>query len=749
MRSLKTTIIKSVILGSFLPHKAYAHQTPLIDSQLRLPMVIALLSLCIAVIAIVRLKLSEKRLQQSEQKIRDSIIASGEVVWDWNLKTNKLERTNDYFFHTDPISKEIPPNKNSIHPGDLDQVKQQLEQHLKGDSDYFEASYRIKDTDGKWRWVLDRGQVTSHDKNKTPLRMTGTVKDISRIKSTQDRLNLLATCIENLTDAVAIYDSNLSLIEVNKRYLATFGGQASEHIGTQFNLPGYKQSYLNKLHQLLNKTGNWKEELKIVHDDKAFFFELSIDAIRCEKQVITHYIAVYSDISERKHAELQLQKMSNRDRLTGLPNRNQFFSNLKKLAVSKSHHALLVFDLDNFKKINDSLGHQAGDILLCRLANRLGKLTRQQDSIYRLGGDEFALVIAGTNDIHTITQTAKEFLVNIEKPFHMSGHELVITSSVGIVLFPEDGNNPEVLLKNADTAMYHAKQHGNRYLFFNDAMNRQAVKRLQIENLIRFGMKEDQFRVFYQPKMDVSTGQLIGMEALVRFITPTKGLISPAQFIPVAEETGQIVEIGRLVFDKACADVKDWLSRGLFNGRCAVNLSAKQFSQPDLARIIDNILKKHELPANFLELEITEGTVMHDPKDAIRIMNELNHIGIHLSLDDFGTGYSSLAYLKQFPLDTLKIDRAFIDDMGNEKGQNMVDSVVTIAHNLGLSVVAEGVENQHQVDVLRALNCEILQGYFYAKPLAKEQFEEFLIAEQKKFNSQAKGTSLTLVANES
>ena len=263
-------------------------------------------------------------------------------------------------------------------------------------------------------------------------------------------------------------------------------------------------------------------------------------------------------------------------------------------------------------------------------------------------------------------------------------------------------------------------------------MNRQAVKRLQIENLIRYGLKEDHFKVFYQPKMDINSGELVGMEALVRFITPNKGLISPAQFIPIAEETGQIVEVGEVVLEKACRDVKDWINRGLFDGRVAVNLSAKQFMQPDLIGSIDKILKREGLASYYLELEITEGTIMEDPKDAIRIMNTLSARGIHLAIDDFGTGYSSLAYLKQFPLNTLKVDKAFIDDMGNEKGKNMVDSIVTIAHNLGLSVVAEGVEYADQVEQLKELNCATVQGYFYSKPLSHEQFEQFLLAHCKK-----------------
>lgn len=747
MRSLIIKIIQSVIWGGCFINVAMAHQTPLLDSHLLLPMLFAVLCLFIAVFSIYRLKRSEKNLQQSEVRFKNSILASGDALWEWHIDSNQLERINDGLFQDIKQGKQTPPNLGNIHPKDQANVKLALNQHLAGETSYFEASYRTKDIYGKWRWVLDRGKVIQTDSDLKPTRMTGTLKDISSIKSTQDRLSLLANCIENLSDAIAIYDNKFTLIEVNKQYLTTFGGNAAHYIGKTFDLPGQNAQSIERLKSVLLKRQHYKKEIKLVNNAKqTAFFDLSIDTIKNAENNVDHYIVVFSDITARKQTELQLQKLSNRDRLTGLPNRNQFFSDLKKLAENKNHHALLVFDLDNFKKINDSLGHQAGDILLCRLANRVNKLARQQDHFYRLGGDEFALVISGTNDIHTITDAAKTFLHHIEKPFHMSGHELVVTSSIGIVLFPEDGSNPEVLLKNADTAMYHAKQHGNRYLFFNDAMNRQAVKRLQIENLIRFGLKEDHFSVFYQPKMNINTGKLVGMEALVRFITPNKGMISPAQFIPIAEETGQIVDIGEIVLDKACQDVKNWLERGLFDGRVAVNLSAKQFMLPDLTAQIDKLLQKHELPSYFLELEITEGTVMDDPQDAIKIMKSLSARGIHLAIDDFGTGYSSLAYLKQFPLNTLKVDKAFVDDMCNDKGKNMVDSIVTIAHNLGLSVVAEGVEEKEQVDQLKRLKCETVQGYFYSKPLSQAQFEDFLIEQQQP--SQQQERKLSLVANQ-
>lgn len=492
-------------------------------------------------------------------------------------------------------------------------------------------------------------------------------------------------------------------------------------------MPGYDKSYINTIKKTVYQRDSLQQEVKLRNSAHVLLpIEISIDEIRNDQNQITNYVVVYSDLTERKKAESQLHNLSNRDRTTNLPNRNLFFTDLQKLGQLNSHHALLVFDLDNFKKINDSLGHQLGDSLLAKLAMRLNKLTRENDVFYRLGGDEFALVMSDTNDIYTITRTAKQFLAAIATPFKMAGHELAITSSVGIVLFPEDGNTPELLLKNADTAMYHAKKKGNSYLFFNDTMNREAVKRLQIENLMRFGLKENHFAVYYQPKMNIHTGKLVGMEALVRFITPKKGIISPGVFIPIAEETGQIIEIGEVVLNKACRDVKEWLDAGLFNGRVAVNLSAKQFSLPDLTTRIDVILQKNALPSYFLELEITEGTVMDDPKDAIAIMCSLSARGIHLAMDDFGTGYSSLAYLKQFPLNTLKVDKAFIDDMKNERGRNMVDSIVTIAHNLDLHVVAEGVEQASQIEILKQLNCETVQGYYYSKPLSKDEFTEFL-----------------------
>ncbi|MBD1581501.1 putative bifunctional diguanylate cyclase/phosphodiesterase [Pseudoalteromonas sp. S16_S37] len=683
-----------------------------------------------------KLKRAQTALQQSEQRLKSTVEGSGDTLWDWNIATGEVVRINDKYMMHKSGKNHFIPNAHRIHPQDLALVDKLLKQHFAEKTAFFEASYRLKDNLDQYHWVLDRGKIIEKDSNLNPIRMTGTVRDISHLKSTEERLNLFAKCVESLTDAIAIYDHHFRLVDLNPSYLVLFGGNRSQYIGKAFSLPGYDERYINQVKTSLKETDHWQEELRLRnHKDVLLPIEVTIDEIKNSHGQITNYVVVYSDLTERKKAESQLHNLSNRDRTTGLPNRNLFFTNLKKLACQDTHHALLVFDLDNFKKINDSLGHQLGDSLLAKLAMRLNKLVRQKDTLYRLGGDEFALVMSGTNDIHTITRTAKQFLAAIATPFKMANHELVITSSVGIVLFPEDGSTPEILLKNADTAMYHAKQKGNHYLFFNDSMNAQAVKRLQIENLMRFGLKEDHFVVYYQPKMDIKTGRLVGMEALVRFITPKKGIISPGVFIPIAEETGQIIEIGEVVLDKACKDVKRWIDQDLFDGRVAVNLSAKQFSLPDLTTRIDIILQKNQLPSYFLELEITEGTIMDDPKEAISIMRSLSARGIHLAIDDFGTGYSSLAYLKQFPLNTLKVDKAFVDDMVSERGRNMVDSIVTIAHNLDLHVVAEGVEKAEQLAALEQLNCQTIQGYFYSKPLSASEFTAFLKAQKQRENN--------------
>ena len=696
--------------------------------------------LVLAIIAYFLQQMRHKRLYHlqiklSEERLKLSLWGSGDEMWDWNIKTGRIYRSNIWGILEFPQDgkRNVGTDQTNIHQQDIPRVRAALNDHFEDKTEHFESTYRVKDKNDQWIWVLDRGKIVERDDKKIPTRMTGTLKDISQIKRAEENLKLFAKCIENISDAVVIYDRQFNVVDVNKAFQRITNKSKKSMIGTALRFSNYPEHFTVAVKKHLITKGSWHGEVESQKENnEKYLTDLNIDIIRDENKHISHFVGVFSDITKRKETEAELRRLASSDTLTGLPNRSYFQANQKRLVDSKIPHALLVFDLDNFKKINDSMGHEVGDALLCKVAQRILTIGRKQDTVYRLGGDEFSLLIENTNDIHTITSIAKEILRTIALPFKLKNQEIVLYSSIGIVLYPEDGTSPEELLKNADTAMYHAKDlGGNNYQFFNDSMNKQAVKRLQIENLIRHGLKEDYFSVFYQPKIEISTGKVAGMEALVRFETPSKGIVSPVVFIPVSEETGQIIDIGEIVLRKACHATKQWVDAGLFDGRIAVNLSAVQFTQPNLVGMIANTLKESGLAPKYLELEITEGTVMDSPQKAIDTMLQIRAMGVHLSLDDFGTGYSSLAYLKKFPLNTLKIDKAFVDDIEtSEQGRNMVATIVTIAHNLDLQVVAEGVETNQQLSFLAGLRCEQLQGYLYSKPLPEPDFQKYLLSHQ-------------------
>ncbi len=683
-------------------------------------------------------RLYHLQIKQSEERLKLSLWGSGDEMWDWNIKTGRIYRSNIWGILEFPqdgrrngTEKSDGNKETNINSQDIPRVQQALAEHFDKKTDHFEATYRVRNKNNQWIWVLDRGKVVERNDQDEPTRMTGTLKDISQIKKAEESLKLFAKCIENISDAVVIYNRQFTVVDVNKAYQRITQKTKASMLGKPLTFSRYSEQFTLNVKKHLITKGSWHGEVESYRgDNQQYLTDLNIDIIRDENNNISHFVGVFSDITKRKETEAELRKLASSDTLTGLPNRSYFQANQTRLVRSKVPHALLVFDLDNFKKINDSMGHEVGDVLLCKVAERILTIGRKQDTVYRLGGDEFSLIIENTNDIHTITSIAKEILHTIAQPFKLKNQEVVLYSSIGIVLYPEDGISPQELLKNADTAMYHAKDSGgNKYQFFSDSMNKKAVKRLQIENLIRHGLKEDLFSVYYQPKIEITTGKIAGMEALVRFETPNKGIISPVTFIPVSEETGQIIDIGETVLRKACFATKKWVDAKLFDGRIAVNLSAVQFTQPNLVEMIKDILLESRLPAKYLELEITEGTVMDSPQKAIDTMLQIRKMGIHLSLDDFGTGYSSLAYLKKFPLNTLKIDKAFVDDIEHsEQGRNMVATIVTIAHNLDLQVVAEGVETNHQLSFLAGLRCEQMQGYLYSKPLPEGDFKKYLIS---------------------
>jgi len=442
-------------------------------------------------------------------------------------------------------------------------------------------------------------------------------------------------------------------------------------------------------------------------------------------------IGTIQDITERKLAEERIQYLVNFDALTGLPNRIQLEDRIKyalELAKRRNEHlALMSVDLDRFKDINDTLGHSIGDALLIQLAKRLRSSLREEDTVSRLGGDEFTVMSPGV-DATGAMHVAKKLLDVISAPYQIEQYELAVTASIGIALYPEDGADMETLTRNVDTAMYRAKQDDhNSYRFFTAEMQVRSARNLQLANALYHALDGTQLQVVYQPQLSMHAGSVIGAEALLRWQHPELGMISPAEFIPVAEDSGMIRQIGEWVLRQSVRQAKTWMEKGISPLIMAVNLSAIQFRQPDLPDMVSRILDEEGLPPEYLELELTEGAAMHDPQSAIIMINNLHDRGIRMSVDDFGTGYSSLSYLKRFKVYKLKIDQSFVRDISTDpEDKAIVGAIISMAKSLGLKTIAEGVETEGQLAFLREQGCDEVQGYYYSRPLPAEQFEGFV-----------------------
>ncbi|MDX1282151.1 EAL domain-containing protein [Shewanella colwelliana] len=698
--------------------------------------IISLMIFAVITKAILRRREVQRQIAKSEERLKLSLWGSGDEMWDWDIETGQIYRSNIWGsleFPRDGQRSGEHGEESNIHPMDQERVTNALNKHFYGETDHFEAAYRVKGKDDQWVWILDRAKIVERDEDDKALRMTGTIKNISNFKQAEEQLRLFERAIENISEGMFILDNQFNFVEVNEACCDLCEKGRNDFIGQLFNFDLYPESYSQQIRNILQQQGSWSNEVESAKGDgTSFLMELTVDAIYDEQGTLSHYVGVFSDISRRKQQEEELRKLTNNDLLTNLPNRSSLMVTLGNLVKKDTHHTLMVLDLDNFKKINDSLGHQVGDELLIKVARRIESTVPYHTSIYRLGGDEFAILVDNNPDIGSSAVIANNVVDAFCSPFELTKDRVVVGVSIGIVLYPEDDQNEQALLRKADIAMYHAKSAGgNRYQFYSESLNRNAIRQLEVENLIREGLRDDLFEVYYQPKIDLKSGKMAGMEALVRLNHPEHGLIPPGDFIPLAEENGLIVEIGEVVLRKACFAAQKWRRQELFEGRVAVNLSSQQFALPDLQQRIESILRLTQLPPGNLELEITEGTVIKQPEKAIKVMMQLSKMGVSLALDDFGTGYSSLSYLKRFPIDTLKIDKAFVDDIDkSDRDLKMVDSIITIAHNMGLSVVGEGVEDASQLSILKALKCEEIQGFIYSKAVNEQAFTELLRQEE-------------------
>lgn len=449
---------------------------------------------------------------------------------------------------------------------------------------------------------------------------------------------------------------------------------------------------------------------------------------------ITRMVLLYTDITERKHAALEIERLAYFDALTGLPNRvllkDRLEQMLSRAGRRKELAALLFIDLDRFKEVNDTLGHSSGDLLLQIIAERLAGCLRNCDTVARLGGDEFVVLLDGINDREAIIDVAAKILDVLAAPVQLDNREVFTGGSIGISLYPFDGDNVDTLFKNADTAMYHAKEQGrNNFQFYSSEMNASALDVLTMSSNLRHAMERGELFLVYQPQISFLSGGLIGVEALLRWKHPTLGMIPPDQFIPMAEDTGLINQIGAWVLETACQQVAGWINKGLPAVRVAVNLSAKQFRDPRLIETISDTLQRSGLPPQLLELELTESMLIENIITTRSKLQALKDMGIKLAIDDFGTGYSSLSYLRHFPIDRLKIDKSFVQDIYEKSGDSaaIVGAIIALSHSLGLSVIAEGVESQDQVLFLLKRSCNELQGFYFSHPLLPKELEELLV----------------------
>ncbi|RJG02552.1 EAL domain-containing protein [Noviherbaspirillum sedimenti] len=467
-------------------------------------------------------------------------------------------------------------------------------------------------------------------------------------------------------------------------------------------------------------------------DGTMYWNDVYIAPVRDERGEIHHYVCMQYDVTATKRYEEELEFRANYDTLTGLANRNLLREQLAQAIsyASRYQHSIWIafIDLDRFKFVNDSLGHHAGDALLQIVAARLRRVVRGVDTVARLGGDEFVLLLPGDGNKRGAEETITQLLAEIAKPALVEGKEFFVTCSVGIAIYPNDGTDPNLLISHADIAMFRAKElGGNNFKFFETSMNASTLKRLQLEGDLRKALDNDEFVLHYQPQIDLQTRKIVGVEALIRWSHPDLGVIPPAQFIGLAEETGLIVQIGKWALHAACAQNKAWQNAGVGKFRVAVNLSAIEFAQPDFVQTITSILTQAQLNPEYLEIEMTESMVMHDVETAILKLHELKALGVKISVDDFGTGYSSLSYLARFPIDVLKIDQSFVQNITtHSNGAVLVTSIISIAHNLHLRVIAEGVETSEQLAFLHLNGCNDIQGYYFSKPLSAPAVEQLL-----------------------
>ena len=588
----------------------------------------------------------------------------------------------------------------------------------------FSEERQYKRADGSLFWCLVSGRALD------PAHVNdGSIwvyADVTERRQAEEKLRLSATVLEHIADGVMVIGLDLRIVAINPAFTQITGYTESEALGQEASITRSQrhgsQFYVDMWKELA-ESGFWRGEIWKERKNGELYLEwLTISAVRDDLAVITHYVGVFSDITKVKESQEKLDHMAHHDPLTSLPNRLLFHDRLEhalqRAARDKQQLAILFIDLDRFKNVNDTLGHHIGDELLQQVARALTDKLRDGDTLARLGGDEFIVLLENVDGQFGAGHVAEKLMSMFEQPFMVADYELFVTGSVGISIYPNDATDLNMLIRNADVAMYQAKARGRTgYQFYAPSMTGEGVERLRLETMLRRSIEKNEIFLNYQPQVEIDTGRLIGVEALVRWENPELGTVPPVRFIPLAEDTGFINQLGKWVLYESCRQMVRWQEAGLYVPKIAVNLSVKQFERGSIVNMVAEILKETGLEPQRLQLEVTESVIMNTG-DALVFINDLHSIGVGLAIDDFGTGYSSLAYLKQLPVQTLKIDRSFIKDISTDVNDEAIAiAIIQLGKSLNLSVIAEGVETEEQAAFLLRHGCNKAQGYFYSRPI--------------------------------
>ncbi|BCN93507.1 hypothetical protein THMIRHAM_12920 [Thiomicrorhabdus immobilis] len=675
-------------------------------------------------------KMAENHLQHTSQDLTRAQKIAKLGNWSYEVSTQKIVWSEELFrIFGQPVKDflDYPTLISWLHPADRESHDQYMQNllDLKPNEELGFFQYRLVHPNGDIRWVNVAVEAEFNQQGE-PVYFFGTVQDITEQQQKEAQLQQYASIFDNLAEGILITDTANKILNVNAAFTRITGYSLDEVIGQTPNLLQsglHDSSFYQQMWQELSLKGQWQGEVLNRRKDGSFYHEwLAVSSIKNSKGEVLNYVAVFTDISSIKKTEEELRFMAHHDALTKLPNRllleERLSHSLERSNRSHTSTAILFIDLDRFKEINDSFGHPVGDQLLIEVASRLKQTTRKQDTVARVSGDEFVVILEDIKNIPVITQIAQSILERLSAPLSIDIHNFRVTTSIGIAISPDDGTQSVDLLKKADTALYRAKEQGrNNYEFFSEEMATANFELMYLNSALRKALENEEFVLYYQPQVNSLTGKIVGTEALVRWLSPDTGLVAPNRFIPLTEDTGLIVPLGAWILKKACLQMKTWLSEGIELSHIAVNISGRQLSDKNIVRTVRDALNFSGLDARYLELEITESTIMQEDR-YISVLHEFKALGIRLSIDDFGTGYSSLSRLKHMPIDKLKIDQSFIKGVpGNKDDEMITQTVIGLAQNFGLEILAEGVETQEQLEFLKQNNCHYIQGYFFSKPL--------------------------------